>query len=122
MLFNFPSIGFSSLVRLCPYLEQNAIYNATNFSLSYFFADNYTIAGTGFSTLFCPSDPSAFQSNPLQYGPPNFRQFHNHYSGNVGPWNAFGAVARPLGLTADPQLPNYARGVIIARGRSPSLP
>ncbi len=117
MLFTFPSIGFSSLVRLCPYLEQNALYNATNFSLAYFFPDNYTIAGVGFSGLFCPSDPSAFQANPLEYGPPTYIQFHNHYSGNVGPWDAFGAVSGPMGLpTTDPQLPTHALGVIIAGG------
>jgi prepilin-type N-terminal cleavage/methylation domain-containing protein/prepilin-type processing-associated H-X9-DG protein len=117
MLFTFPSIGYSSLVRLCPYLEQNAVFNATNFSLAYFYPDNYTIAGTGFSALFCPSDPSAFQSNSLEYGPPNYLQYHNHYSGCVGPWDAFGTVTGPLGLpTTDPQLPNHASGVIIAGG------
>jgi prepilin-type N-terminal cleavage/methylation domain-containing protein/prepilin-type processing-associated H-X9-DG protein len=117
MLFTFPSIGFSSLVRLCPYLEQNGIYNATNFSLAYFFADNYTVAGTGFSGLFCPSDPSAFQSSPLQYGPPNYLQFHSHYSGNVGPWNAFGGATGPNGMpTTDPGIPAHAMGVIIAGG------
>ena len=117
MLFTFPSIGFSSLVRICPYMEQNGIYNATNFSLAYFFPDNYTIAGTGFASLFCPSDPSAFRSNPLEYGPPTFQQFHNHYCGNVGPWDAFGAVVGPSGLlTTDPALPGHALGVIVAGG------
>ncbi|QEH34823.1 Type II secretion system protein G precursor [Aquisphaera giovannonii] len=117
MLFTFPSIGFQSMVHLCPYLEQGAIYNATNFSLAYFFPANYTIAGTGFSTLFCPSDPSAFATNPLQYGPPTYMQFHSHYSGVVGPWNAWGAVAGPTGLPiTDPALPTYAKGTIIAGG------
>ena len=117
MLFTFPSVGFSSLVRLCPYLEQNAIYNATNFSLAYWFPDNYTIAGVGVSTFFCPSDPSALRSNPLEYGPPNYLQFHTHYTGNVGPWNVWSAVAGPTGLpVTDPQTPGYARGVIIPGG------
>jgi prepilin-type N-terminal cleavage/methylation domain-containing protein/prepilin-type processing-associated H-X9-DG protein len=116
-LFTFPYVGFSSFVRLCPYLEQNALYNATNFSLSYFFPDNYTIAGVGISTLFCPSDSSAFVSNPLEYGPPNFRQFHTHYSGNVGPWLAWGGFVGPSGLlTIDPLVPAHALGVIIPGG------
>ncbi len=114
----FPSIGFSDLVRLCPYLEQNAIYNATNFSLSYFMPANYTVAGTGFSALFCPSDPSAFEAMPIEYGPPNYMQFHNHYAGVVGPWDSFGLVpgSTPGLLAVDPQVTSHAFGPIIAGG------
>jgi prepilin-type N-terminal cleavage/methylation domain-containing protein/prepilin-type processing-associated H-X9-DG protein len=116
-LFTFPYVGFSSLLRLCPYFEQNAVYNATNFSLSYFYPDNYTIAGVGISVLACPSDPSALASNTLEYGPPNFRQFHTHYSGNVGPWLAWGATLGSSGLlTVDPQVPAHALGVIVPGG------
>ncbi|MDR3633271.1 MAG: DUF1559 domain-containing protein [Isosphaeraceae bacterium] len=117
MLFNGGNLGFSSFVRLCPFLEQNAIYNVANFSLAYFYPDNWTVAGTGFATLFCPSDPSAFRSNPMEYGPPTFMQFHNHYSGNVGPCDAFGAVWGPGGATDDPLISNYARGAIIPGGK-----
>jgi prepilin-type N-terminal cleavage/methylation domain-containing protein/prepilin-type processing-associated H-X9-DG protein len=114
MCFTYPNIGFSSLLRLCPFLEQQNIYNTTNFSLAYFFPDNYTVPGTNFSGLFCPSDPSAFVSNPIEFGPPTFLQFHNHYSGSVGPSNAWGAVTGPNGFPVnDPAIPSYAQGVII---------
>ncbi|RUL81387.1 DUF1559 domain-containing protein [Tautonia sociabilis] len=116
-LVTFPSVGFSSLVHLCQYMEQTALYNAANFELSYFFPANYTIAGTGFSALFCPSDESAFVATPIQYGPPTYSQFHNHYSGVVGPWMAWGLVPGPSGLlTTDPQLSRHARGTIIPGG------
>ena len=117
MLCNGGNIGYSSLVRICPYLEQNPIYNATNFSVAFFDPSNWTIPGAGFSTLFCPSDPSAFQSNALEFGPPTFKEFHTHYSGCVGPWNAFNLVANQVGqLNTDPRLPGYALGAIIPGG------
>ncbi|MHC5537045.1 DUF1559 family PulG-like putative transporter [Singulisphaera rosea] len=116
MLFNGGNIGFSSLVRICPYIEQAAIFNTVNFSLAYFYPANWTVPGTSFSTMFCPSDPSAFQSNNLQFGPPTFREFHNHYTGCVGPWSAFSTVYGPGGGNIDSQLPNYAKGVMIPGG------
>lgn len=121
MLCNGGNIGYTSLLRICPYLEQNPVYNATNFSLPFFMPDNWTIPGVGISMFFCPSDPSAGQSNALEFGPPTFQEFHAHYSGNVGPWNAFNLVFSPSvggfgGLTTDPQLATYAKGPIIAGG------
>ncbi|QDV39166.1 DUF1559 family PulG-like putative transporter [Tautonia plasticadhaerens] len=118
MLVTWPSVGFSSLVHLCQYMEQVPLYNSVNFGLSYFFPANYTVAGTGFSALFCPSDESAFVSTPIQYGPPTYQQFHNHYSGVVGPWMAWGIQIGPSGLpTTDPQLSQHAKGTIIPGGR-----
>jgi prepilin-type N-terminal cleavage/methylation domain-containing protein len=117
MLCNGGNIGYSSLVRLCPFLEQGPIYNATNFSVAFWEPSNWTIPGAGLSVFFCPSDPSAFQSNTLEFGPPTFRECHTHYSGVVGPWNAFNLYTSQIGqLYTDPQLPQYARGAIIAGG------
>jgi prepilin-type N-terminal cleavage/methylation domain-containing protein/prepilin-type processing-associated H-X9-DG protein len=116
MLFNGGNIGFSSLLRLCPFLEQGPVYNATNFSLAYFYPDNWTVPGAGFSTLFCPSDPSANQSNTLEFGPPTFKEFHTHYGACVGPWNAFAFIFGPSGGSTDPQIPAHARGPIVAGG------
>ena len=118
MLCNGGNIGFSSLVRICSYLEQGSIFNAANFSNAFFDPSNWTVPGVGFSTLFCPSDPSAFQSNPLEFGPPTMKEFHTHYSGNVGPWDAFYLVYNPAkgGLDTDPQMTSYALGSIIPGG------
>jgi prepilin-type N-terminal cleavage/methylation domain-containing protein/prepilin-type processing-associated H-X9-DG protein len=51
----FPN--FSAFVRLMPFLEQAALYNAVNFSLTSYEIDNITVAGVAISTLICPSDP-----------------------------------------------------------------
>ena len=118
MLCNGGNIGFTSLLRICPFLEQSAVFNATNFSLAFFMPDNWTVPGVAISVFFCPSDPSAVVSNPLEFGPPNFQEFHAHYSGNVGPWNAFNLLYSPSagGLYTDPQIAAYAKGTIVAGG------
>ena len=118
MLCNGGNIGYSSLVRICPYLEQNALYNATNFSVAFFDPSNWTIPGVALSAFFCPSDPSGFQTNAgLEFGPPPFQEAHTHYSGCVGPWNAFNLVANQFGqLSTDPQLNRYVLGAIIPGG------
>ncbi len=53
--YQFPN--FSSFVFLTQFMEQQAIYNATNFNLSNFEPDNITIAGIKIASLQCPSDP-----------------------------------------------------------------
>ena len=53
--YQFPN--FSSFVFLTQFMEQQQIYNATNFNLSNFEPDNITIAGIKISSLQCPSDP-----------------------------------------------------------------
>jgi prepilin-type N-terminal cleavage/methylation domain-containing protein/prepilin-type processing-associated H-X9-DG protein len=118
MLCNGGNLGYSSFLRICSFIEQAPVFNATNFSVAFFDPSNWTIPGVGISTFFCPSDPSAFQSNALEFGPPTFREFHTHYSGNVGPWNAFNLLynVATASLYTDPQLPNYAKGPIIAGG------
>ena len=48
--------NFSCFVRMLPYTEQSATYNAVNFSNNYGSYTNVTIAGVRLSTLTCPSD------------------------------------------------------------------
>ncbi|WP_337172960.1 DUF1559 domain-containing protein [Paludisphaera sp.] len=109
------NIGFSSLVRICPFIEQNAAYNAANFMHPFFMPENWTVPGIAIASYNCPSDPSAGESEPLQFGDPTrCRQVHSHYSGVVGPWNAFGLTGGPTGVTITPGLAQYAKGVIVA--------
>ena len=108
------NIGFSSLVRICPFIEQTAAYNAANFMQPFFMPENWTIPGIAISTFNCPSDPSAGEAENLQFGLPTFRQAHSHYSGFVGPWNAFDMVGGPTGLSIVPGLGQYAKGTIVA--------
>ena len=48
--------NFSCFVRMLPYMEQQNVYNATNFSLDYSFVDNITLTSLQLSALMCPSD------------------------------------------------------------------
>jgi len=51
--------GSSMFVRSMQYLEQGSLFNAWNFSYICDDVQNTTVQGTGLSTLWCPSDPSA---------------------------------------------------------------
>ncbi|WP_422926738.1 DUF1559 domain-containing protein [Singulisphaera sp. PoT] len=119
MLVNGCNIGFTSFVRICPYMEQTPVYNTANFANAYYDPSNWTVPGAGLTTLFCPSDPSANQANNITFGPPPFREFHTHYSGNIGPWSAFvpvvGCFNGPF-RALDPQMTSYAQGTIIPGG------
>jgi prepilin-type processing-associated H-X9-DG protein len=47
----------SCLVSLMNYMEQTAIFNATNFNVNMYNEPNTTISAMGISSLWCPSDP-----------------------------------------------------------------
>ncbi len=47
----------SCLVPLSQYMEQNALFNATNFMQNMYNAANTTISAIGIASLWCPSDP-----------------------------------------------------------------
>ena len=64
--YQYPN--FSVFVFLTPFLEQQGIYNATNFNLSNYEPDNITIAGIAINTLMCPSDP--WHAHADQHGHP----------------------------------------------------
>jgi prepilin-type N-terminal cleavage/methylation domain-containing protein/prepilin-type processing-associated H-X9-DG protein len=53
--YQYPN--FSTFVFLSQFMEQGAVYNATNFNLSNYEPDNITIAGISIASLHCPSDP-----------------------------------------------------------------
>ena len=54
--------NFSCFVRMLPYTEQSATYNAVNFNNNYGSYTNATIAGVRLAFLTCPSDTS---NNPV---------------------------------------------------------
>ena len=47
------------------FLEQQGVYNATNFNLSNYELDNITIAGVAIASLHCPSDPWSADGDQL---------------------------------------------------------
>jgi prepilin-type N-terminal cleavage/methylation domain-containing protein/prepilin-type processing-associated H-X9-DG protein len=73
--YQYPN--FSVFVILTPFLEQQQIYNATNFNLSNYEPDNITIAGISINALMCPSDPWTPQA--ISYSTPN-ASFVEHVS------------------------------------------
>jgi prepilin-type N-terminal cleavage/methylation domain-containing protein/prepilin-type processing-associated H-X9-DG protein len=92
--YQFPN--FSSFVFLTQFMEQQAIYNATNFNLSNFEPDNITIAGIQISSLQCPSDPwqptiiskstpfASFVEHVKALPPGNWLQQFTSYGSNQG--------------------------------------
>ena len=50
--------NFSCFVRMLPFSEQSALYNAVNFSMTQRNVDNITVAAIQLSILACPSDPN----------------------------------------------------------------
>ena len=97
--------NFSCFVRMLPYFEQSAMYNATNFSGLSSSASNLTIGGVLVNSLICPSDtknttiglPStrsssgvtpgwSFNINPALFpaATTGFSQAFTSYAGNAG--------------------------------------
>src|SRR5262249_23559163 len=52
-----PWYGFGPFIPILPYLEQANIFNVFNMTRSHYSPANYSFAGIGVSTLWCPSDP-----------------------------------------------------------------
>uniref|UniRef100_UPI0013EC3A85 DUF1559 family PulG-like putative transporter n=1 Tax=Aquisphaera insulae TaxID=2712864 RepID=UPI0013EC3A85 len=90
------AIGWGPIIRILPFIEQSAVYSAINHDVGPFDGQgrNLTIAATGISALWCPSDPSVANSSPslvATYGSPaslkaQFRQYFSSYGGVAGPW------------------------------------
>ncbi len=74
--YQYPN--FSVFVFLTAFLEQQQIYNATNFNLSNYELDNITIAGVAINTLMCPSDP--WQPTVISKNTPNASFVENVYA------------------------------------------
>ena len=60
-----PKYGFGPFIPILPYLEQSNVFNLFNFSNSSYSAPNYSFAGIGISTLWCPSDPLVADGDPI---------------------------------------------------------
>jgi prepilin-type N-terminal cleavage/methylation domain-containing protein/prepilin-type processing-associated H-X9-DG protein len=95
--------NFSCFVRMLPYFEQSAMYNAVNFNLLACYVDNATICGVQINSLICPSDTNnvkvLIQANSASNGsigspgwsfdnyniPPGiYYQAFSSYAGNAG--------------------------------------
>jgi prepilin-type N-terminal cleavage/methylation domain-containing protein/prepilin-type processing-associated H-X9-DG protein len=91
--------NFSTSVSIFPplfaFMERTDLYNATNFSINMFLADNYTICITGTNSLWCPSDGTVqtAQSLPASdfFSVPSYvttgKTAYSSYAGNTGTWS-----------------------------------
>ena len=85
-----PKYGFGAFIPILPYLEQSNVFNVFNFDFSCYRAPNYSFAGIGISTLWCPSDPLVAGGAPIALAyytfdgnppPTNPRQGHRELCG-----------------------------------------
>ena len=121
----FYRANFSSFVRMLPFTEQSAMYNAVNFNLTYANIQNYTIAGVGLSILVCPSDtntgPQYISSGTANTGfssnfdvvpsTNTYLQYFTSYSGNQGTfWSNY-----YIGASGGTQVQTQQNGVITHR-------
>ncbi len=66
---------------IMPYLEQGAVFQSINFSLSFFDPTNTTIIRTTISGFHCPSEPQSFQT---EVGGTNQTRYGGDYVANWG--------------------------------------
>jgi prepilin-type N-terminal cleavage/methylation domain-containing protein/prepilin-type processing-associated H-X9-DG protein len=74
-------------VAILPFLEQQPLFNAFNFSLPTYVQANYTISAVGLSVLWCPSDGTVSQSQvvpDMGDGPGTMN--YTSYAGCTGTW------------------------------------
>jgi prepilin-type processing-associated H-X9-DG protein len=98
--------GFALKPRLLPFLEQTALFNATNFMIPYSYPQNWTIETTTINAFLCPSDgnipsgTSTLGSNSAQVGyvsyPNNIGTFAQNFGGTLdGPAYILGGSLGP---------------------------
>ena len=89
-----PQIGVftesqSVFVSMLGHIEQQPLFNATNFSRCIYVAANYTVYATGLSALWCPSDGDITRSVDAgtYYDPPQHIIVRfSSYAGCTGTW------------------------------------
>jgi prepilin-type N-terminal cleavage/methylation domain-containing protein len=84
--------GLSTFVRVLPFADNGAVYDAANFSLPAITTAHGTLASIGLSILWCPSDPfvSEGSGGDSDYGAPagtGISQRHSSYGGSQGTWS-----------------------------------
>ena len=103
--------NFSCFVRMLPFTEQSAMYNAVNFNLTSSNWENLTISGVQLNILTCPSEPlvtpavissstpsasfNVYQIGSLPGGP--WFQYFTSYAGNAGMFDFGYNTTYPIG-------------------------
>jgi len=88
-------------VPLAQFMEQKVVFDAMNFDVNMYNAENYTISGIGLQTLWCPSDARVVDSHTLPDGsgldPGSFVMRYTSYGGCAGTWFQFSSGRTPKG-------------------------
>ncbi len=105
--------SWSAFARATPFMEQTAVYNSINFSLTYSASANITVTDMTLSFLFCPSDPGAHIDPPKPAGG-GTNDGTTSYGTCDGDWYVFSVNA--TGTALGPQNsalfgPNYSRRI-----------
>ncbi|GAC1469985.1 MAG: DUF1559 domain-containing protein [Isosphaeraceae bacterium] len=121
----------SSFLPLLQFTEQLPIFNAINFNINLYGADNTTISGISLSLLQCPSDATVQMT--FTYGPGDgaidnvpLPMRYTSYAGNAGTWfqlprynapNFSSRIAQQNGVVIyigypDPPFPGLSRGPV----------
>ncbi len=111
-------VGSSPFVRMLPFIEQQPLANAYNYSLINWTADNSTVGSTGLSALWCPSDGSiaGLRFTFAGWGWDGSTQtlVYTSYAGNMG---TFTKVPITIAFTAQHMaVLNQANGVFFYLG------
>jgi prepilin-type N-terminal cleavage/methylation domain-containing protein/prepilin-type processing-associated H-X9-DG protein len=123
--------GGSSYVRLAQFLEQGNAYNSWNASVTTFSPPNWTLAGAGLSTLWCPSDPKATDRYTLatiyagngttmdgNFAPAGLLQAYTSYVVNNGTWYMPSYVTTDTAYSAQYNAYRQATNGVIFSGSS----
>ena len=115
--------SWSAFARVSPYLEQNAFYNAINFSLTYSAAPNTTVANTPMNTLLCPSDRGAHIDDATLGGTFFATTSYGTSDGDWYVWSVnWGAINTVGPMNRSLFGPNYSRSIaMILDGTSNTL-
>ena len=95
--------SFGHFVALLPYLEQQPLFDATNFLVNGYEPSNSSVHATGLAVLWCPSDPTVSQSvtitNPdAVWTLPVQSSALTSYAGSCGPWQTGRLLRCPPGF------------------------
>jgi prepilin-type N-terminal cleavage/methylation domain-containing protein/prepilin-type processing-associated H-X9-DG protein len=82
---NVTYVNFSCFVRMLPFMEQTAAYNATNLNWTEYDPPNITLAGVKLNVLACPSDPWTAQQ--IRFPKSTALGYNYNYNSSV---NSFG--------------------------------
>ncbi len=82
-----PQVSNNLFIAILPYLEQQTLFNAYNFSLPAFQGGNLTLSAVGVKALWCPSDSTVSEAKIVSDLPegPSLMNFTS-YAGCTGTW------------------------------------